>query len=287
MIMTAGPAHHRRLHQRVGILRQLRPQEAALVIEAHEAGAGIELPNLRLSPPDLGRQLTGLPGRPVLRGPGQLGIGLGRGHCGQGGEHVERQAARQRGLRTAPGGALPSRTPRPAAAPGTGSHADERPASRPSRASRRPARPPPRRTRRSHGPWHPRARRSPAGARRCSRPALRTEDRLRSRVRGGVGGGRSWTRRNGWKSDPGRRPSSAGGTVAGTARVDGGRRLGEDHRLGAVEQHPVLEVPAQARASTVRSTSRPTRCSSSTESPWSTRRVSCSMIGPSSSSAVT
>ena len=41
------------------------------------------------------------------------------------------------------------------------------------------------------------------------------------------------------------------------------------------------------RASTVLSTSRPTRRNSSTESPWSMRRVSCSMIGPSSSSAVT
>ena len=41
------------------------------------------------------------------------------------------------------------------------------------------------------------------------------------------------------------------------------------------------------RASTAFSTSRPLRTVSSTVSPWSTRITSCSMIGPSSRSAVT
>ena len=56
--------------------------------------------------------------------------------------------------------------------------------------------------------------------------------------------------------------------------------LSENDRLRPVDQHAVLEHVAHGRASTVFSTSRPSRTMSSTVSVWSTRITSCSMIGP-------
>ena len=93
MVVAAGPSLDRRLDQRVGVSCQLGPDEAALVVETDETALE---PRRRVGirgALDLGRQLPGLPRRPVLRRLGQVRVGLGRGHRGKRGEDIEGQAA--------------------------------------------------------------------------------------------------------------------------------------------------------------------------------------------------
>ena len=65
-----------------------------------------------------------------------------------------------------------------------------------------------------------------------------------------------------------------------------GRCLAEDHRLVAVEQHAVLAVPLHGAGQHLAFGVAARAVRSSTVSVWS-RATSCSMIGPSSRSAVT
>ena len=93
MVVAAGPPEDGRLDQGERVAGELGPEQAALVVEADEAA---QEPSRRIGvrdPLDLGDQLASLLRRPVLRLPGEVGVGVRRGHRGQRGEHVEGQAS--------------------------------------------------------------------------------------------------------------------------------------------------------------------------------------------------
>ena len=93
VVVSAGTAGDGGLHEGVGVLGQLRPQQTAVVVETHEPAAETLRRLCIRRAGDLGRQLVGLLRRPVLGGTGQVLVGVGRGDRGEGGEHVEGQAA--------------------------------------------------------------------------------------------------------------------------------------------------------------------------------------------------
>ena len=92
MVVAAGTPEHRRLHEGVRVAGQLRPEQAALVVETDETALEARRRLDVRRPLDLGHQLPGLLRRPVGRGPRQVGVGLGGGDGGQGGKDVEREA---------------------------------------------------------------------------------------------------------------------------------------------------------------------------------------------------
>ena len=312
MVVAAGPPHHRRLHQGVGILRQLRPQEAALVVEADETAPEVS-GRIRVGHTlDVGRQLDGPAAASSAPRPGPARRRSRAWRRRPGGRTHRASGALRRARRTSAGRLLSSlrRLDQPACPGAAHVEAGDQPVGHGERA----VAPPGLRSGElgdltEHGALvlgdHTLVPGDALGQLRGTRVAsVVTGQGTGAGVLGGGG-------RRGLVAVTDVGPPVAVELGSGAAAMPGERSPGAGRRTGgdgsAGWGAPGRRVPAygkttvllplsstrssrcqrRPRASTVRSTSRPTRCSSSTESAWSMRRVSCSMIGPSSSSAVT